>query len=277
MTFCKGVKRIPIWVWIAGAVILVILGIMTYGQFERNSISQVTEVDSQNTEILEVDLEGMVLVPAGKFNMGCLVGDGDERPVHSVYVGSFWIDQYEVNYGLYQQFIDAENYVAEPCAPDDDHPVACINWYASQAYCQWAGKRLPTEAEWEKTARGGLEGALYPWGDQLPFCTAGAENGAQFLNCGFKTIPVGSFAPNDYGLYDMAGNVSEWVSSIYKRYPFDTTDGREEFESDNERVFRGGSYQSFPYILRVANRNLTVPSNSNKTLGFRCAISAASP
>jgi len=270
-------QRIPTWIWGAGVVVLVVLGIMIFRQLQLERISQPAGVAQQKTELSPADVMGMVLLPAGEFNMGSVTVDADERPVHTVYLGSFWIDQYEVTYSQFQQFIQADNYSAEPCAPGDDHPVACINWYASQAYCQWAGRRLPTEAEWEKAARGGLEGALYPWGDQSPVCTAGEENGAQFQHCDGKTVAVGSFAPNNYGLYDISGNVSEWVSSIYKSYPFDPTDGRENVESDKDRVFRGGSWQYNGYILRVANRNYTVPSNSTKRLGFRCALSAEYP
>ena len=134
-----------------------------------------------------------------------------------------------------------------------DHPVVEVSWYGAKAYCAWRGARLPTEAEWEKAARGGLEGKLYPWGDESPVCQAGASNGAQFADCGGQTVAVGSFAPNGYGLFDMAGNVWEWVSSLYQPYPYNPSDGREDLGASGSRAVRGGSWSTVR-SLRVALR-----------------------
>jgi serine/threonine protein kinase len=131
------------------------------------------------TQISPVDGMVLVYIPAGEFEMGSTEYD-DETPVHTVYLDAFWMDQTEVTYAQFQQFMSAESYDANPCGDGEDHPAACVSWFDAQAYCKWAELRLPTEAEWEKAARGGLEGKVYPWGDVAPVCTAGAQNGAQY-------------------------------------------------------------------------------------------------
>ena len=200
----------------------------------------------------------MMYVPEGEFLMGSNVGGPDEQPVHAVYLDAFWIDQTEVTNAMFAEFLSemgnqteehlyflpADHYAAiwfNPetqvgrergrvfLAPDgitwqpesgyEEHPATSMNWYGAQAYCAWAGGRLPTEAEWEKAARGGLEGQLYPWGDEAPTCTLGASNGAWIGPfCAPMTMPpVGSYAPNGYGLYDMAGSLIEWTADWFSR------------------------------------------------------------
>lgn len=175
--------------------------------------------------------EGMVLIPAGEFLMGSddVDASGNEGPVHTVYVDAFYIDKYEVTNAQYKQFIDANpqwqkdridrtlhdgTYLALWNGNDyppkrASHPVVYVSWYAAIAYAEWAGKRLPTEAEWEKAARGGLTGKKYPWGDDLDSSKANYNHNAKDIT------PVGSYPPNGYGLYDMAGNVWEWCLDAY--------------------------------------------------------------
>jgi formylglycine-generating enzyme required for sulfatase activity len=194
-------------------------------------------------------------IPAGSFLMGsnpdeelvdCWKYRSDceldwfinEAPIYEVYLDAYYINVYEVTNEEYAVFLnvkgnrreggstwlkaDSEDVLIElvggewqPKNGYHDHPVVMVSWYGARAYCEWAGGRLPTEAEWEKAARGELEGKKYPWGDESPVCTPGAENGAQYKVCGGRTVPVGTFQPNGYGLYEMAGNVWEWVLDWY--------------------------------------------------------------
>ncbi|GAB4501065.1 MAG: hypothetical protein Fur0035_06060 [Anaerolineales bacterium] len=144
-----------------------------------------------------------------------------------------------------------------------NHPAVYVSWYGAKAYCEWLGAeyRLPTEAEWEYAARGGLEKTSYPWGDASPICTAGAQNGANYSACGeYDTMKTKSFAPNKYGLYDMAGNVWEWTDSLYN--------------NGSAYVLRGGSWDSLSGdLLRVSYRDWFDPANTYGDIGFRCVRS----
>ena len=173
--------------------------------------------------------EGMVLIPAGEFEMGSRTGKNNERPVHTVYLDAFYMDIHEVTNAQYKVFIDANPQWQKANIAEEyhdgvylrlwdgnhypkgkaDHPVIYVSWYAAMAYAEWAGKRLPTEAEWEKAARGGLVGKAYPCGDTFDETRA---NYGRYFN---KPIAVKQYPPNGYGLYDMAGNISEWCLDEY--------------------------------------------------------------
>ena len=216
--------------------------------------------------------EGMVLIPAGEFEMGSgdPESDDDEQPVHIVYVDAFYMDKYEVTNLEYQQFvlanprwgkdrIDREFHDGDYLRrwngndyPDgkSDHPITSVSWYAAMAYAGWVGKRLPTEAEWEYSARGGLAGKKYPGGDTID---PGRANYGR--NVG-DTTAVGKYLPNGYGLYDMAGNVWEWCLDEYnadfyfnspRENPISGENSVEEVIKDftnvtTYRVLRGGSW-----------------------------------
>jgi eukaryotic-like serine/threonine-protein kinase len=244
----------------------------TSTQMLISPIPTATSPGKGSTKVSDVDGMVQAYIPAGEFLMGSGNVSGD-NPVHSLYLDAFWIDQTEVTFGQYDAYMQDQKYDAVPCgAGAMYYPVACVNWYDAQAYCEWAGRRLPTEAEWEKAARGGLGGKHYPWGDQDPVCTKGAENGAQYYLCDGDSAPVSSFAPNEYGLYDMAGNVWEWTSSLYKEYPYDAADGREDVEASGFRVVRGGSWSFYDWYLRSAFRSRLYPDDSDLDDGFRCAM-----
>jgi formylglycine-generating enzyme required for sulfatase activity len=133
---------------------------------------------------------------------------------------------------------------------------------------------LPTEVEWEYAARGGLEGQLFPWGDDAPVCDDQAVNGALFETCQpDDTSAVSGYNRNGYGLFNMAGNVWEWVSSLLQPYPYDMNDGREDLEISGKRVLRGGSWSTSGFSLRVANRMSNDPTFAGSDVGFRCAVS----
>ena len=210
-------------------------------------------------------------IPAGAFMMGSKTGSSDERPLHKVTLDAFEIGKYEVTNRQYKQCV-----LANRCErPDNDiyrdakytlHPVTDIDWYDARAFCEYAGARLPTEAEWEYAARGGLTGKTYPWGDETPDCT--------YVNfpsdCVGGTSPVGDYPANGYDLYDMAGNVWEWTSSLYEDYPYDANDGREDPASKTLRILRGSSW--FDTVnLRLSNRYWHFPDVRSGVIGFRCA------
>ena len=231
----------------------------------------------------------------------------DETPRHTVYLDAFYMDVYEVTNAQYREFVKAtghrepEGYgIVDGKSPkvqidfnpwkdsrfnSPQQPVVCVSWEDAMAYCEWAGKRLPTEAEWEKAARGGLVGRKYPWGDEEPDGTRCnfADKNTDFdwsdknVDDGYQyTAPVGSFASNGYGLYDMAGNVWEWVanwydSGYYANSPRQNPKGP-NVGSWRWRVLRGGSWLRDPYFLRVADRNHNLdPWSSSSYCGFRCA------
>jgi len=219
----------------------------------------------------------MVLIPAGDFEMGSNDED-NEKPVHTVYLDDFYMDVYEVTNAQYKKFMDATGhkepgYWNDPKYNDPHQPVVRVTWHDAKAYCEWAGKRLPTEAEWEKAAREGLMGRKFPWGDNLNHEDANYQ-GTGGRDRWTYTAPVGSFAPNGYGLHDMAGNVCEWCMDWYDLGYYAKSPRRNPMGPNlgTERVLRGGSwsYNTFT-ILRVASRGHLGPSNTGLSVGFRCA------
>jgi len=243
----------------------------------------------------------MVLIPAGEFQMGCDPAHNggfecpeNELPAHPVTLADFWMDQTEVTNAKYALCVQ-DSACRPPRQPDshihadywDDpdfqgYPVVHVTWDDATAYCSWAGKRLPTEAEWEKAARGGLPGAAYPWGDNFDasmanFCDRNCafENPNPNYNDGTAEIaPAGSYPPNAYGLYDMAGNVWEWVidwydSDYYSRSPQEDPQGP---ASGIYRVLRGGGWNFDLYSLRAAERIGEQPTSHYPNSGFRCVV-----
>ncbi len=221
----------------------------------------------------------MVLIPAGGFWMGSDDRHPDEGPKHRVDVDSFYMDRYEVSNADFRAYLKAVGASASKEMwpggfPTDraDHPVANVTWYEAKTYCEWRGARLPTEAEWEKAARG-TDGRIYPWGDLMdPKLANIAES-----HIG-HTLPIGSFPEgrSPYGLYDMAGNVWEWAEEWYQAYP----GNREPDENYGERykVARGGGYKVCTFYgcgshAPTFNRAFFNPASRNETFGFRCARS----
>jgi len=225
----------------------------------------------------------MVLIPAGEFQMGdSLDGMSWAIPVHTVYLDAFYIDAYEVTNAQYKKFMDATNHQTPREWKNSDfnapeHPVVGVTWYDAVAYAEWVGKRLPTEAEWEKAACSGLVGRRYPWGNDLDHDDAN-YNGTGGKDQWAYTSPVGSFAPNDHGLYDMAGNGSEWCadwydSNYYSNSPNSNPTGP---SSGTCRVLRGGSwYNNSASYLRIAYRLYSDPTGTSDSFGFRGVQDAA--
>jgi len=237
----------------------------------------------------------MGYVPEGEFQMGCWDYDycsPGGKPQHAVFLDGYFLDKYKVTNAQYAQCVAAGACIAPGANgshtrstyygnPDySDYPVIHISWDNAQDYCQWAGKRLPTEAEWEKAAQGGIGGTKYvfPWGDEMPVCDIGASNGAQYDECSpDDTVKVGSFGSNGYGLYDMAGNVYDWVNDYWDPfyYSFSPYSNPPGPASGSDKVNRGGSWNYNLTGLRVDYRNFRDPDTplGNHDIGIRCAYS----
>ena len=216
----------------------------------------------------------MVLVPAGEFWMGSEDGGADEKPRHRVTLDAFYIDKHEVTNARYGRFMGATGrsvptYWNDSTWNSPQQPVVGVSWDDADAYCKWAGKRLPTEAEWEKAARG-TDGRKYPWGEQWDASRANSVESKLG-----KTVPVGAYpaGASPYGALDMAGNAWEWVADwydrdYYRRSPEQNPRGP---ETGSGRVLRGGSWLSLPILLRAANRYDFTPGSRSDLIGFRCA------
>ena len=267
------------------------------------------EAVTLNYTVEEPIPEGMVLIPAGSFEMGSEDEEAfdREKPVHTVHLDAFYMDKYEVTNAQFKAFVDANpqwqkgNSVGgmsiihlwhwtgnDYPAGEADHPVRYVNWYAAMVYAEWAGKRLPTEAEWEYAARGGLAGKKYPWGNDEP-----TRADANYGNSEDMT-PVGAYPANGYGLYDMTGNVLEWCLDAYDADFYAESDNsrnpiaggetiqwlRENFTStptDSSRVLRGGVWVTDARPLRVANRFNRWAEFIDGYLGFRCVRETVTP
>ena len=259
--------------------------------------------------------DGMVYIAGGTFLMGSDGGPSYEGPVHEVEVDAFWMDRHEVTVAEFARFVAATGYATDaetfgwsgvfdvetgawekadgadwrhPEGPAsraaDDEPVCQVSWRDGAAYARWAGKRLPTEAEWEFAARGGLAGQTYAWGDDL---RPGGRPVANWWQGVFPErdtgedafrgrAPVGSFPPNGYGLSDMAGNVWEWCADWYADdyYRVSPRENPTGPDAGSERVLRGGSWmcaENFCSNYRVAARSHATPDSGLNNLGFRCA------
>ena len=206
----------------------------------------------------------MALIPGAEFTMGSNSGDADESPAHTVSVSSFWIDITETTNDEFAAFMQATGYNAPAVQlGEGNHPVTRVTWSDADAYCTWAGKRLPTEAEWEYAARG-TDGRTYPWGNDWDAAKVnGRETGIR------STTAVGSFGAgaSPFGLLDMVGNVREWTADWYQAYP-----GSSFYSQffNKFRVHRGGGWFDDAGDLRIANRNGGPPESANDDLGFRC-------
>ena len=284
--------------------------------FELSDVDDIVRQElSYQTIPDDVDVpDDMVYIPAGEFRMGTddEEANEDEQPVHTVFLDAFFMDKNPVTNAQYKDFLDANpqwhkppkwyergkkyiESIANKYHDGDylkhwtrnnyprrqaDHPVTWISWYAAMAYAKWVGKRLPTEAEWEKAARGGLVGNKYPWGNSI---------GPIYLNYDLyigKTTSVVKYPANGYGLYDIVGNVFEWCLDRWDKGFYANSPRNNPISDDNivnvidnftnvntSRVLRGGSCVSTPQNTRVAYRHRNTPVFTCFTFGFRCVKS----
>ena len=238
-------------------------------------------------------LSDMTRVPAGTFIMGSNNGPEDERPQHKVSLAEFFIDRNQLTNTEFARFLNIKGTRARDgqrwydtddgdarihrhggnWRPDPGHennPVMEVSWYGAVAYCRWLSKRLPTEAEWEKAARG-TDARKFPWGNEVPDRTR-AHFGAGWNDL----IPVGGLpaGASPFGALDMAGNGWEWVSSAYRTYPYDSSDGREDLDTLHVRGTRGGGHDSPASEMTTTERGQNVsrnPRSGHHNVGFRCA------
>ena len=276
---------------------------------------------TQDREITGKDGAPMVLIPAGEFQMGSPDGEGDkdEHPRHSVALSAFYLDRYEVPNRFFQQFAQQTSYrttaeqegkawaLTAAGKPEEvsgahrrkpeggetvfdsnreEHPAVSVSWEDAQAYCRWAGKRLPTEAEFEYATRAGTE-TKYWWGNGNPGSRRVANIGDESakrqysdwtIMTGYddgyvRTAPVGSFKANPFGLHDMTGNVWEWTADWYEEHFYAKSPQRNPTgpSSGTDKVLRGGSWYYAPGDVRSASRLRVTPTFRNASLGFRCA------
>jgi formylglycine-generating enzyme required for sulfatase activity len=230
------------------------------------------------------EFPGMVYVPPGEFVMGSSLDDleemaeQDEFPQRRVWVDGFYIDIHEVTNAQYKLFVDSMGveppYLWEDgnyAVGRDGYPVTDISWHEATAYARFVGKRLPTEVEWEKAARG-TDGREYPWGN---------EYNPELVEMD-ALQPVISLPGNisPFGVYDMAGNAAEWVDDWYDAYPRrpgdvipkDVTTRRQDFPKQKYKVYRGGGFNTYGKYLRCANREREKPDKKWRYIGFRCAM-----
>ncbi|MFQ5470804.1 MAG: formylglycine-generating enzyme family protein [Gammaproteobacteria bacterium] len=227
----------------------------------------------------------MKLIPAGPFIRGTDSRLFDEGPQHNVDVGAFFIDIYEVTNAQYKKYLDdtgrrAPTHFKNRSYPQGkaDHPVTYVSWKNAKSYCEWAGKRLPTDIEWEKAARG-TDGRQFPWGDVFEINNANTPVRWEALNRKGDTTPVGSFTGgiSPYGIYDMTGNVWEWTSSWYEAYPGNTSPS--ENYGHRYKTLKGGSWFDCSFYkcglsAPVYNRSFFSMRTKNDSFGFRCAKDA---
>ncbi len=269
-------------------------------------------------ELLGKDGVPMVLIPEGPFPLGSsdADGDADEHPQRSIHLDAFYLDRFEVTNRRYQAFlITTKHRVPEHCCDPGynlwdrtevdpvllEHPVVNVDWYDAQAYCHWSGRRLPTEAEWEKAAKGS-EGRTYPWGNAWDRARVNgmelwvgrdfptqeeakawwAQNGGEIIEKkgirGMLLLPVVAFeaGATPTGLMQMAGNVWEWVADWYSPASYAEFPDRNPMgpKSGEYKVLRGGSWLNHHYLLRTTARDGSRPAMRNHGTGFRCAQSA---
>ena len=267
------------------AIFTLVFGANIYQQIKRHSVFQdsrllITELP---TEITDAKGVPMVLIPAGEFTMGSKQ-HADEQPIHTVYLNAFYIDGYEVTNALYNRCVQAN--VCQPPKETssysrssyygnsefDNYPVLYVDWYMAKTYCNWRGVRLPTEAEWEKAARG-TDARTYPWGEEIDNTRANYDQ-----NVG-DTTAVGTYEKGQsiYGVYDMVGNVWEWVADWYQDNYYSTLPENainpQGPRNGQNRVLRGGAASFNRSDVRPANRFGLPPTVVDGDIGFRCSSS----
>ncbi len=236
----------------------------------------------------------MILIPEGEFIMGTNEGRSNERPERNVWLPTYAIDEFEVTMTRYDTFLQATGHPPPPLWDSEavstvgDRPAVGLTWHDAQAYCKWAGKRLPAEAEWEKAARGS-DGRRFPWGHMQPFVDIANYNRGVWVSYAITLVTVKSGVKgmsirhglkeggkSPYGLYHMSGNAAEWVADWYDRRYYGNAPKKNPKgpDSGNKRVIRGGAWEDTPVGIRATARVSAEPKYQDLTLGVRCAMDA---
>ena len=270
-------------------ILLVVVGLAAQSQRSFASTANMALIPGATFEMGTDEKEIPALQSMFKISRAELFAE--EAPRHKITIGSFYLDRTEVTNAQFKSFVDRSsewrkdkiaaayhngkylqhwNANSFP-AGQENHPVTFVSWYAAVAFCQDQGKRLPTEAEWEYAARGGLSGKQFPWGDEMPDKTR-ANYSATGLNA---PTTVANYLANGYGLHDMAGNVWEFLADEWQRYPAAATATTDYLKVTSRRALRGGSFGGSPVNLRVTYRDSHSPENAVGHVGFRCAMTSA--
>ncbi len=274
---------------------LFLLGILLLGATDNKQAPPIPKGEPKGK-----DAAPMVLIPEGAFTMGTddiglgwHQGNPNENPEHAVTLKAYWIDQFELTVTHYEKFIeetrhDPPMWEEDASAAAGDRPVVGVTWQDAVDYCKWAGKRLPTEAEWEKAARG-TDKRRFPWGEMQPFVDIVNYNRGLWVSYPITLVSVTSGlegmsirhglktgGTSPYGLYHMSGNASEWVADwydaeYYRKSPKENPTGPAQ---GDKKVIRGGSWNDPPRNLRVTYRLKASPDYQDSTIGFRCAMDA---
>jgi formylglycine-generating enzyme required for sulfatase activity len=286
-------SKLPLTVFFVVGFLAVSLSILSCGTGQLFANSPTPEPGIGSSQISPKDSMVLMYVPAGEFLMGSAYSTEpqesktergrfvveNEDPQHTVYLDAYWIDQTEVTQEMYAQCVAAGQCKQPSCGNEGDgYPVTCVSWFDAKNYCTWAGRQLPTEAQWEKAARG-TDGRIYPWGNMLATCEYAVINdgtGSGFCGEDNKVSAVGSKpkGASPYGALDMAGNTWEWVADwyadeYYQDSPRNNPAGPDEGQY---RIVRGGGeYDYYWYDVRTATRVLSRLSWRDLNLGFRCA------
>ena len=291
-------KKTPLYLGLGVLVLLVIFLIIRSEIFSAQPQSTVAPSPTAvlgvgSTKIREQDGMEMVYVPEGSFEMGSMTGEDNEKPVRQVYLDAYWIDKFEVTNGQFEKCVN-EGVCSKPTSTGSltrdryygdstyaNYPVIYVSWDQAQDYCQWVGGELPTEAQWEKAARG-IDGREYPWGRDFDCGRGNFDDETQLddyvveggPDCDgyIDTAPVGTYSKgaSPYGALDMAGNVWEWVRDWYGPYDPNKTNNPVGPASGESRLLRGGSWYNLIWNIRTADRNNYDPTNTDDSIGFRC-------
>ena len=264
-----------------------VVGVLFATLISACSLGKTPALEPGSTQVSEYDDMVLLFIPESTFAMGSENGDEDEKPVHNVTLDAFWIYQTEVTNGMYARCVAAmacvepydelmnPSYYADPDFAD--YPVVYVTWNMARQYCDWAGGRLPTEAQWELAARGSNDQRIYPWGNQAPNCSLANFHASSGLCIG-DPWRVGGYprGASPYGVLDMAGNVMEWVNDYYASTYYSVSPSKNPAGPDEglDKVLRGGAYHTGENNLRVSDRTYTSPiiTDTSGAYGFRCVI-----